>query len=108
MTCVPCVFCCAQVLFADAWADSITQAFGHSAGVHAALALHYKEVEALEAQISVPLLHLLRTRLPLRAPGSGSSGDEADLVIDDDVPDGGCFDAHEAAGEDAEGSSGIT
>jgi hypothetical protein len=66
------------VLFADAWADSITQAFGHSAGVHAALALHYKEVEALEAQISVPLLHLLRTALPLRlpnGPGGGSSGE---------------------------------
>ncbi len=56
------------MLFADAWADSITQAFGHSAGVHAALALHYKEVEALEGQISVPLLHLLRTSLPLRPP----------------------------------------
>ena len=57
-----------QVLFADAWADSITQAFGHSAGVHAALALHYREAERLEAQCSVPLLHLLRTRLPLRPP----------------------------------------
>jgi hypothetical protein len=63
-----------QVLFADAWADSITQAFGHSAGVHAALALHYKEVEALEGQISVPLLHLLRTSLPLRPPAGAAGG----------------------------------
>ena len=57
-----------KALLADAWADSITAAFGHSAGVHEALALHYREVERLEEQCSVPMLHLLRTRLPLRPP----------------------------------------
>ena len=60
-----------KVLHVDAWADSITAAFGHSAGVHEALALHYREVEHLETQCSVPMLHLLRTRLPLRPPPEG-------------------------------------
>lgn len=64
-----------KVLLADAWADSITAAFGHSAGVHEALALHYKEADALEKQCSVPMLHLLRTRLPLRPPAEAQ--DEA-------------------------------
>ena len=63
-----------KVLLADEWADSITQAFGHSAGVHAALALHYHEVESLEAQISVPLLHLLRRLVPLTRASDGPPG----------------------------------
>lgn len=57
-----------KLLLADEWADSITAAFGHSAGVHEALALHYREVERLEGQCAVPMLHLLRTSLPLRPP----------------------------------------
>ena len=36
--------------------------------MHAALALHYREAQRLEDSVQVPLLHLLRTRLPLREP----------------------------------------
>ena len=68
-----------KVLLADAWADSITAAFGHSAGVHEALALHYREVERLEAQCAVPMLHLLRTSLPLREPAETVSAAKAKL-----------------------------
>jgi hypothetical protein len=80
------------VLFAEAWADSITEAFGHSAGVHAALALHYREVAALEAQISPPLLQLLQSTLPLRRPPGEPGGDS----------DGEASDEEEAEEEAAE------
>ena len=66
--------CALQVLFTELWADSITDAFGHTAAVHEALALHYREAEELEEAVQPALLQLLRRALPLRMAASDREG----------------------------------
>ena len=52
--------CSSQVLCAEEWADSITEAFGANSEVHEALSLHFNEVDDLERQIAPNTLQTIR------------------------------------------------